>query len=156
MGHFSTRRAGVLINARQARKLVSQRTKSVMLDKTNYPPHRIIWKMVYGVDPPDVIDHINGDSRDNRLNNLRAVSQKENARNMKMSRSNTSGHTGVGVDSSGRGWGAHIKVDGKTHRLGTFDTFEEAVAARKTAERRFGFHPNHGRLEVSQGDAPVG
>ena len=38
-----------------------------------------------------------------------------------------------------------IKVNRKDIYLGRFDKFEDAVAARKKAERKHGFHPNHGR-----------
>jgi len=36
-------------------------------------------------------------------------------------------------------------VDGKTIHLGRFDKFEDAVAARKAADIKYGFHPNHGK-----------
>ena len=57
---------------------------------------------------------------------------------------NTSGVTGVGWDRSKTRWVAHIKKNGKYKALGAFRSFAEAVAARKEAEKMFGFHPNHG------------
>lgn len=42
-------------------------------------------------------------------------------------------------------WRARIAKGGANYYLGTFRTFEEAVSARKDAERRLGFHANHGR-----------
>jgi hypothetical protein len=47
----------------------------------SFRAHRIIWKLVHGVDPDGYIDHINGDRGDNRLVNLRDVSPAENAKN---------------------------------------------------------------------------
>lgn len=41
-------------------------------------------------------------------------------------------------------WLADIGVGGKTIYIGLFSTFEAALATRQKAERRFGFHPNHG------------
>ena len=45
-----------------------------------WPLSRIIWKYHYGVEPKGVIDHINGDSTDNRIENLQDVTQGENLR----------------------------------------------------------------------------
>ena len=42
-------------------------------------------------------------------------------------------------------WRAQIRVDGKRKHLGYFDTFDDAVAARKAAEIEHNYHPNHGR-----------
>lgn len=112
------------------------------LDRIIYRAHRIIWKMVRGYDPQD-IDHINGDRRDNRLINLRAVSRRENMRNSRLRSNNKSGVVGVSRAKSGK-WTAQIK-GGSQQWLGRFDTFEEAVEARRDAEREIGFHPNHGR-----------
>ena len=58
--------------------------------------HRIIYEMFYGEIPEGyVVDHINGNSSDNRIENLRAVPTIVNSRNRKMSIKNTTGVTGV-------------------------------------------------------------
>lgn len=107
--------------------------------------HRVIWALVHGEWPSAQIDHINGDKRDNRLVNLRSVSPAENQKNMKRSSRNTSGVTGVSWSSRATAWQVHIKSGGKNMFLGHFRNFDEAVAARKTAEAEHGFHKNHGR-----------
>jgi len=110
-----------------------------------YKAHRIIWAMHHGEWPNGEIDHISGEKLDNRLSNLRVVSGSENRRNQKLPANNTSGAIGVELrDRIGR-WQARIKFEGKNIHIGMFDTFEEAVAARKEAEKKYGFHPNHGR-----------
>jgi len=43
-----------------------------------YTMSRIIWKFHYGTEPTGVIDHINGDSTDNRIENLQDITQKQN------------------------------------------------------------------------------
>lgn len=91
------------------------------------------------------VDHINGDGLDNRRSNLRAVSAAENQRNKRINSNNTSGVAGVSYAERDAVWMASIKVDGKGKVLGHFQTFDEAVAARKAAEVHYGFHPNHGR-----------
>lgn len=107
--------------------------------------HRAIWALQHGEWPVDQIDHINGDRRDNRISNLRCVSHKTNGRNQKRPTNNRSGAVGVHFYKKSKRWQAHITTEGKTNFLGYFDSFEDAVEARKSAEQKLGFHSNHGR-----------
>ena len=84
-----------------------------------------------------IIDHINHDKTDNRKCNLRPISGNENQWNAKKASNNTSGVTGVFWDSSRQRWLASLFCNGKTHHLGRFDSFDDAVAARKAAEEKF-------------------
>ena len=56
--------------------------------------------------------------------------------NKRILKSNSSGHTGVYKNSSGN-WSPRISVKGKTISLGTFSTKEEAIQARKEAEKKY-------------------
>lgn len=118
--------------------------RAVGINYAVYLVHRVIWKMITG-EEPDEIDHIDGNRSNNRLVNLRSVGRKENKKNIKKPSNNTSGVIGVCFDASRNKWLAHIKVNQKFINLGYFDTFEAAVAARKAAEVKYNFHPNHGR-----------
>ena len=91
--------------------------------------HRIIWKLVHGVSP-DIIDHLNGDSLDNRLCNLRNVSRSENQRNSKMRSNNTSGFTGVSWNSNEEKYRATVKTTDGSIFLGAFDCPAEAYQVR--------------------------
>ena len=106
--------------------------------------HRVIYLIAYGEFPSKETDHINGDRSDNRLANLREVSESENRRNRGKYSNNTSGVTGVYWKKGANKWSAYIRTKGKPHHLGYFSFFEEAVKARKQAEIEHGFHPNHG------------
>jgi hypothetical protein len=53
----------------------------VYVDGKQYFAHRIIWKLETGREPEGVIDHINGETSDNRIENLRDVTHTENMRN---------------------------------------------------------------------------
>lgn len=114
------------------------------VNKKIYFAHRVIWVMVHGY-APRVIDHINGMKSDNRICNLREVSSRENQMNMRRRVDNTSGVTGVYRNRS-HGWRSQININGRHLHLGVFDDLDAAIAARKDAELRFGFHENHGRI----------
>lgn len=107
--------------------------------------HRVIWALVHGAWPPEQVDHINGDRSDNRLANLRLVSDQQNKMNAKRRADNPSGVTGVYWWPQSRKWRVQIRARGSRRHVGMFDTFEQAVAARKLAEVEMGFHENHGR-----------
>lgn len=109
------------------------------------PAHRVAWVLHYGNWPSGQIDHINGMRTDNRIENLRDVTNAENAKNMAMKSLNTSGVTGVYLHKQTGKWCAQINAFGKTVGLGLFSERSEAIIARKAAERVLGYHPNHGR-----------
>ncbi|WNO29629.1 hypothetical protein [Enterobacter phage SDFMU_Pec] len=89
--------------------------------------HRLIFWYAHGRMPVE-IDHINGDRKDNRVENLRECSKATNQYNIGLRANNTSGHTGVCRTSTGR-WQAHLQVKRqKFHKV--FDTFEEACMWR--------------------------
>lgn len=106
--------------------------------------HRVAWYFVHG-EWPVLIDHINGCASDNRLVNLRNVTNAENCRNQKRRSTNSSGVTGVTWSKRGSAWQAQICQSGQAEFLGYFPTIEQAAAARKCADVKYGFHSNHGR-----------
>jgi hypothetical protein len=107
--------------------------------------HRVIWCMEYGY-WPNKIDHIDGNRQNNRLENLREVTDLENAKNRKLPSNNTSGHQGVFWHKKTQKWLARISCNKCIYNLGSFESYEDAVNIRKSYEVAFGFHPNHGRL----------
>lgn len=98
-----------------------------------YMASRLIWKLKYKEDPPAQIDHVNGARDDNRIENLRAATACENARNAGLRSDNTSGFKGVAFDKKERLYRAHIAVNGKTKYLGQFLTANQASMARCAA-----------------------
>jgi hypothetical protein len=119
----------------------------IEINRKKYKAHRIAWLLTYGSWPEDEIDHINGNTKDNRLENLRDVSHRENLRNKKIYKNNTSGTIGVSFDKSKQGYQASIQINGKSKNLGVFKNKEEAIAARAAANIKYNFHENHGRKE---------
>lgn len=113
-----------------------------------YRTHRLIWLYVTGEWPSGDIDHINGDSLDNRFSNLRDVPKSENARNQKLHITNKTGICGVFYNPrySGGKWFARISVDGVENVILRTADFFEACCARKSAELQLGYHFNHGSV----------
>lgn len=118
----------------------------VRIDKVLYMVHRVYYLLAYGSLPDDMqVGHINHVRDDNRLCNIRLVDNTINSRNAPIGKNNTTGVCGVRVDERGaKRYCAEIKVNRIKKFLGCFDTLEEAAAARREAELKYGFHSNHG------------
>jgi len=115
------------------------------VDYSCYKLSRLVFCWHHGDLLGSLIDHIDGDPTNNRIENLRLVTNAENGRNAKKSSRNKSGVTGVYWYKASRKWHSQIRVDNKQIHLGYFDDFDEAVAARKAADIKYNFHKNHGR-----------
>ena len=101
-----------------------------------YQAHRLIWMYLHGSWPCGDIDHIDGNRRNNRADNLRAVSRSVNLQNLKKARSDN--NTGLlGVKRNKMRFMARIRAGGgKQIYLGNFKTAKEAHEAYLTAKRR--------------------
>ena len=91
------------------------------------------------------IDHISGNTLDNRKSNLRRCNRTENNRNRKISKVNTSGYKGVDFCKSNKKYQARIAVDNVRIHLGYFKTPEEAYAAYCEASNKH--HGDFGRVK---------
>ena len=88
---------------------------------------RVCWLVQTGDWPEHTIDHINGDSTDNRWENLRDVTQGVNNTNRRPYKSNSIGYKGVTFN--GKRYLARISYKNTIYRLGRYDTPEEAARA---------------------------
>lgn len=84
--------------------------------------------------PEIIIDHINRNKLDNRKENLRRCTYKQNSRNTSVSKNNATGYLGISLTAQGK-FRARIMVDGKEIRLGNYDNIDEAIKARKQGEK---------------------
>ena len=118
----------------------------VTLDKVTYRAHRIIWLLVTGQDPgAAIVDHVDGNPHNNKIQNLRLATFHQNQCNQKRRTDNTSGLKGVTWDKSRGKWVGQIHVKGKHIFLGRHETKEEAYAAYCEAARRL--HEDFARLD---------
>jgi hypothetical protein len=99
---------------------ISQGYMRVKIDGVSYVTHRVIWKLLNQEEPPKYIDHINQDKSDNRIENLREVTQSQNSLNNKA--------RGCSFHKASGKWQASIKINYKQISLGLFNTEEEAAA----------------------------
>ena len=125
--------------------------KRVCVQAKRYLSHRIVYLMMTG-EMPEFIDHINGDSLDNRIENLRATTKAQNRWNCKPNTGSLTGIKGVYVD--GNKFKALINVAGKRYYLGMHETKEEAaeVVRLKYIELQgdFSYHQNKEIMEQSE------
>lgn len=106
--------------------------RSVCIDGESYSAHRLAFLIMTG-SCPDVVDHRNRNRADNRWDNLREATHKQNIANS----SKRTRQKGVTWDSKRRVWKTAIRVDGKAHNLGTFANPDLAIAAYRAAAEQF-------------------
>lgn len=128
---------------------VSKKAKAIkylkiFVDGRSQLAHRIVMEKMHGDISGKLVDHINGNTLDNRLDNLRLATHTENNKNAGFNPRSKTGINGVYV-SFGRFY-ARITVNKKNIHLGSFGALFDAVCARKAALLRYGFHENHGRI----------
>jgi hypothetical protein len=110
------------------------RCPGTKIDRT-YLAHRVAWTYVYGTNPKNDIDHIDGNRANNRIENLREATRRQNCMN-RMTMPSEASLRGV-TRSHGRRWLAQIQVAGKKKYLGTFATPEAAADAYRAAAKKF-------------------
>ena len=111
----------------------------IRVDSGDYFAHRLAWLYSYGKFPDDNIDHINGIRDDNRISNLRNVTQTQNNMNSCLKLNNAAGYKGVSFHKSKEKWRANIVVNKKQIHLGYFDTpYDAHLCYQEAAIKYFG------------------
>jgi hypothetical protein len=114
------------------------------LDRKTQLAHRLAWLYVHGYWPAFHIDHINGDTEDNRISNLREAVAKQNQENRKLNKNNKTGYRGVSYrEDMGRYLG-YVKHHREQIYVGSYATAEEASAAVKAKQDELYTHHKTG------------
>jgi hypothetical protein len=107
---------------------------SINTDKRNtYYLHRVVWKMYYKTEPPEILDHKDRNKLNNRIDNLREVTKEQNQQTRQKNANNTSGEKGVFWDKTKKKWLVQIRANGKVNHLGRYANKNKAIAVAKDA-----------------------
>lgn len=112
--------------------------------------HRVAWALFYGEWPDQFIDHIDMDPANNRIENLRLATKRQNGCNRKPIK-HSSKYLGVGWHKAAGKWKAAISVNGKVMYLGVFGNEEDAAKAYDRAAKEK--HGEFARLNFNRTDA---
>lgn len=98
--------------------------------------HRLVMNAgIYDINKQ--VDHINGNTLDNRKENLRIVTSRQNGLNSSIRSDNTSGVTGICWDKNRNKWLVRVYENDTAIYLGYFDKFEDAIIARRKGEEKY-------------------
>jgi len=134
ISHFENAWFMRVFNSRQAGKLAGHKSKDgytkIKVQEKIYRMHRLVFTYHFGYEPT-VIDHIDGNQRNNRIENLRECTTRQNSWNLKKKHGSVckSGHRNVYV-KAGK-YQVSIGKDTKTYYFGTFERLEDAVDMAK-------------------------
>ena len=104
--------------------------RQICIQRKKYLVHRLVWLYHYGY-MPGMIDHVNRNRSDNRIENLRECSYAQNHGNKRKQSNNTSGYKGITEDKRDGYWSSHIAG----RHIGRFKTKEAAAAAYDIAAK---------------------
>jgi len=117
--------------------LTNHNYRVITIEGKVYRAHRLVFLMHHN-NLPDIIDHINNNKSDNRIENLRPASIYQNTQNAKRNSKNTSGVKGVSFSKQAGKWRAAINANGEYISIGFFSILEDAEKAM--AEKRLELH----------------
>lgn len=94
-------------------------------------------RFIMDADPSHFVDHINGQTLDNRKSNLRLCTKAQNMWNRKINKTNSTGYKGVKKDNRTNKFVASIREGSNRIHLGTFSTAKEAALAYNSAAIKY-------------------
>lgn len=104
----------------------------VSLHKKNYQIHRLVAiAFIENSENKECVDHIDNNSTNNNLTNLRWATHQENQHNKQIQINNTSGIKGVVWHKKDKKWQSQIYINRKCIYIGSYNTIEEATIARQ-------------------------
>ena len=98
--------------------------------------HWVVWA-IFNKEFPTIIDHIDGNARNNNISNLRLANNSTNQMNQKLRSDNSTGVKNVYFHKLTNKYHVRVSVNGNRKNLGYFQTLEEAAMAAKQAREEF-------------------
>jgi hypothetical protein len=117
--------------------------KKIGINQKRFYVHQVIFLMQHGY-IPELVDHIDGNTNNNKIDNLRASNKSFNACNSKARRDNTSGHKGVIWHKGAKKWMCQLVSNKKQIYLGVYEDFEFACLVAN--EARVLYHGEHAKF----------
>ena len=108
----------------------------LVVDGKAHVIHRLVYIYHYGF-VPNVIDHIDNNRSNNRIENLREATQQQNCLNRIRHSNNTSGHKNVRWDSKCKKWVVEMSVNAKRKYFGWFEDLELAAFVAEEARDKY-------------------
>jgi hypothetical protein len=102
----------------------------------HYCVHKLVYLWHHG-EWPQQIDHINQDSLDNRIENLRMADSCENMQNRKLFKNNRSGAKGVAWSKRASKWQVYVGINRKIKHVGYFVDLELAELVATEARQKY-------------------
>lgn len=118
--------------------------ESVYVDGRNWRIHRLVFLMQHGY-LPKMIDHINGNRKDNRIENLREANTQTNTYNQVLRSNNVSGIKGVSWNNDRQKWAVRVNHNKKTYQRYVQDLELAELVANEMRSKLHGEFANHGR-----------
>lgn len=110
--------------------------------------HTLMHRLILKADAGQQVDHRNGNSLDNRRDNLRKATNAQNVRNGKKRSCNSSGYIGVHLHKKNQRWVAYVGHGYHINYLGSFATAKEAARVRDA--KAIELHGEFARLNFPQ------
>lgn len=142
-GQGPSNKAGSIVGYIPKFKTRNNRYVTTAINKQHYCVHKLIYMYHHGY-MPEQLDHINRDTLDNRIENLREATSSENAQNRKLFANNSSGAKGVSWSERNKAWFVYVNVKKRRKNVGYFRDFELAhLVAIEAREKYHGAYTNH-------------
>ncbi len=123
----------------------SRGSKNSLLYAVGWEPPRLkgkalirMHRLIMGAQKGQVVDHINGNTLDNRKSNLRLTSHRVNMQNSRKRKNATSKYKGVSWHGAKQVWRSRLYMDGKHYYLGVYHCEESAARAYDAALEMYG------------------
>lgn len=117
--------------------------KKIVFNQKKYFVHQLVYLMQHGY-IPKLIDHIDGNSSNNRIENLREANKSQNACNSNLRNDNSSGCKGITWHKKANKWMVQLTVNNKPKYFGCYDDIELAdLVAQEARNKYYGKFARH-------------